>query len=127
MKLCMFLFVMLVTCSVTDAIKCWDHRQQTDDVPLYKSSNASYSASYQMQCYNYQNACSKTTDGWNTTRSCDVHLGEGCNVTAGRTTCFCSSDLCNTGSNTRTEMTSHFLMATVAIVVATSCIKFTFI
>jgi len=122
MKLCTLLFVIGMTCSGTEGLRCYqqlgNHMSEQDCSTVTGAS-----------ALGGQMACSKIVTDGNVVRTCAPNLtGEnGCTSALGATACFCSTDLCNTGSNTRTANIFHFLMVLVAMVVSTRCIKSAFI
>ena len=114
MKFCTLLLVVWMACSVTDALKC----------------NLGMGDNYkETECAGIIEACSKVDYGNGTVvRSCGIKGMEGCTELEGGSICFCTTDLCNTGtSNTRTSTTFHYLMVTLAMIVASSCMKSTFL
>ena len=114
-----------MTYSVTESLKCYENLD--DETP-----KAMVCEEPDEQNEPSSNACAKmvVNDG-KVEQFCFIAGAEGCasvelkNGTG--TFCACMTDLCNTGSNTRTAKTLHFLMVTLAINVATRCMKLTFI
>ena len=117
MKLCALLFVIALTCSVTDGLKCW---AQLGKAHMKEQVCSTLGADF--------NACTKVDDGnGHISRTCAPGLYDGCKTVQGKTACFCKTNFCNTGSNTRIAKTFHFLMVSVAIAVTTPFMKLAFI
>jgi len=120
MKLYTLLFVIWLTCSGTDGLTCW--LQAGSNQPAQKQD-----CSIGVNGGLGEMACSRADTGGNVVKTCAPKLYSGCKSSGGVSVCFCTSNLCNTGSNTRTANIFHFLMVSVAMVVSTRCLKSAFI
>ena len=117
MKLCTLLFVIYMTCSVTDGLECW---LQLGKAHMKAQVCSTLGANF--------NACSKVDAGdGNVHRTCAPGVYNGCQTVQGKTVCLCKTNFCNTGSNTRIAKTFHFLMVSVVIAVTTPFMKLAFI
>ena len=132
MKLCTLLIFVWMACSVTDALKCYvgigDGMKETDCTGVLEVAGLT------------ANACAKVDNGHgNVVRSCAIKTMEGCVEGGVASVCQCTTDLCNGNfststtsepngtSNTRTSSTFYFLVVTLAMIVASSCMKLTFL
>ena len=127
MKLCTLLFVIWMTCSVTDGLKCW---RQSHKNGLMRETycNPKHYHFTSIGELGKMSCLKRQYGGWDVVRGCARKLYDGCKTDNNEITiCFCKSDLCNTGSNTKTSNTFHILIVSVAMVVTTLCIKLAFI